>query len=74
MTEQLAEAGVNQRRVQNRAVKELMKEHTWVEVMMVVVSKGIVKTAGWGLMARVIVGAVLSVTDLATDVFVLWQY
>jgi hypothetical protein len=33
-----------------------------------------VKTAAWGLMFRVIVGAVLSVTDLATDLIVLNQF
>lgn len=66
MTEQLAEAGVNQWRVQNRAVRELMEEQAWFEPMFVVVGKGIVKTAAWGLMARVILGAVLSVGDLVT--------
>lgn len=58
MTEQLAEAGVNEWRVQNRAVKELMKEQIWFKPMAVVLGMGIVKTAAWGVMARVIVGAV----------------
>ncbi|GMH53091.1 hypothetical protein TL16_g01370 [Triparma laevis f. inornata] len=70
----LAEAGVNEWRVQNPAVKELMEEQAWFEPMAVVVSKGIVKTASWGMMARVIVGAVLSMTDLATDLLVLRQF
>ncbi|GMH82077.1 hypothetical protein TL16_g09141 [Triparma laevis f. inornata] len=74
MTEHLAEAGVNEWRVQNRAVKELMAEEVWFEPMAAVLGKGIVKSAAWGLMARVIVGAVLSMTDLITDLFVLWQY
>ncbi|GMH68630.1 hypothetical protein TL16_g04977 [Triparma laevis f. inornata] len=74
MTEQLAEAGVNLWKVQNRAVKELMVEQVWFEPMAVVLGKGIVKTAAWGLMARVIVGALLSMTDLSTDMFVLYQF
>ncbi|GMH60916.1 hypothetical protein TrLO_g13642 [Triparma laevis f. longispina] len=74
MTEQLAEAGLDQWRVQNRAVKELMEKQLWFEPMMVVLSRAIIKTAAWGLMGRVIVGAALSVTDLLTDLFVLWQY
>ena len=45
MTEQLAEAGVNEWRVQNRAMKELMEEQIWLEPMFVVAEKGIVKTA-----------------------------
>ncbi|GMH94949.1 hypothetical protein TL16_g13041 [Triparma laevis f. inornata] len=51
-----------------------MREEVWFEPMAVVLGKGIVKSASWGLMARVIVGAVLSVTDLATDLFVLYQF
>ncbi|GMH61833.1 hypothetical protein TrLO_g9120 [Triparma laevis f. longispina] len=74
MTESLAEAGVEQWRVQNRAVKELMEEHEWFEPMVVVLGKGIVKTAPWGLMFRVIVGAILSVTDLGTDLLMLKQF
>lgn len=42
--------------------------------MFVALGKDIVKTAHWGLMARVIVGAVLSVADMATDLFVLHQF
>ncbi|GMH82627.1 hypothetical protein TL16_g09322 [Triparma laevis f. inornata] len=74
MTEQLAEAGANEWRVQNRAVKELMKEQIWFKPMAVVLGMGIVKTAAWGVMARVIVGAVLSVADLLTDFVVLQQF
>ncbi|GMH49741.1 hypothetical protein TL16_g00600 [Triparma laevis f. inornata] len=49
-------AGVAQWRGQNPAVGELMDEHPWVEQMMLVLSKGIVKTAAWGLMWRVTLG------------------
>ena len=74
MTEHLAVAGVNEWRVQNRAVTELMEEHIWFETMMVILGQGIVKTAAWGLMARVIIGAVMSVTDLATDIVILREF
>ncbi|GMH77977.1 hypothetical protein TL16_g07607 [Triparma laevis f. inornata] len=74
MTEQLAEAGVNEWRVQNRAVKELMEAHVWFEPMAVVLGKGLVKTAAWGVMSRVMIGAILSVTDLVTDLVVLHQF
>ncbi|GMH95050.1 hypothetical protein TL16_g13066 [Triparma laevis f. inornata] len=74
MTEQLAQAGVNQWRVQNKAMKELMKEEIWFESTCVVLGKGIVKSAAWGLMARVIIGAVVSLTDLVTDVIMLREY
>ncbi|GMH91106.1 hypothetical protein TL16_g11959 [Triparma laevis f. inornata] len=74
MTEALAESGVDQWRVQNRAVRELCERHEWFKPMFVALGKDIVKTAHWGLMARVIVGAVLSVADMATDLFVLHQF
>ncbi|GMI04520.1 hypothetical protein TrLO_g15472 [Triparma laevis f. longispina] len=55
-------------------MKELMKEREWFEPFVAEIGKGIVKTSAWGLMWRVTVGAVLSLTDLATDLLVLWQY
>ncbi|GMH55451.1 hypothetical protein TL16_g01910 [Triparma laevis f. inornata] len=67
-------AGVDQWRGQNPAVGELMDEHNWVEQMMLVLSKGIVKTAAWGLMWRVTLGAVLSLGDLVTDLIVLKRF
>ncbi|GMH67107.1 hypothetical protein TrLO_g1849 [Triparma laevis f. longispina] len=51
-----------------------MEEQDWFEPMVVVLGKGIVKAAAWGLMARIIIGAVLSVTDLATDLVILHQF
>ncbi|GMI09905.1 hypothetical protein TrLO_g15291 [Triparma laevis f. longispina] len=74
MTELTAEAGVNQWRVQNRAAKELIEKYDWFEPMIVALGRGIVKTAPWGLMTRVISGAVVSVADLATDALVLKQF
>ncbi|GMH73697.1 hypothetical protein TL16_g06259 [Triparma laevis f. inornata] len=67
-------AGVDQWKIQNRAVRELVEKREWFEPFIVVVSKSIVKTAAWGLMWRVTVGAALSMADLITDLYVLWQY
>ncbi|GMI14746.1 hypothetical protein TrVE_jg7316 [Triparma verrucosa] len=46
----------------------------WFEPMMIVIGKGIVKSAAWGLMWRVTTGAVLSITDLVTDLIVLKRF
>ncbi|GMH95781.1 hypothetical protein TL16_g13231 [Triparma laevis f. inornata] len=67
-------AGVDQWRLQNPAVGELMDEHNLVEPMIIVISKGIVKTAVWGLMWRVTLGAVLSLGDLVKDLIVLKRF
>ncbi|GMH74229.1 hypothetical protein TrLO_g13860 [Triparma laevis f. longispina] len=66
--------GESSGRGQNRAVGGLMKKHDWFKPMVVVISKSVVKTAAWGLMWRVTVGGVVSMTDLVTDLFVVWQY
>mmetsp|Transcript_23176 Transcript_23176/g.43548 ORF Transcript_23176/g.43548 Transcript_23176/m.43548 type:complete len:1049 (-) Transcript_23176:44-3190(-) len=73
-SKKLAEAGVDQWKVQNNAVKELMEKYVWFYPMILVVSKGIVKSAAWGLMWRVVVGTVLSMTDMGTDLLVLKQF
>ncbi|GMH61704.1 hypothetical protein TL16_g03315 [Triparma laevis f. inornata] len=48
--------GVDAWRMQNLAVKELMERFEWFEPMAVVLGKGIVKTAAWGLLWRVTIG------------------
>ncbi|GMH78176.1 hypothetical protein TrLO_g2562 [Triparma laevis f. longispina] len=73
-SKKLIGAGIDQWKRQNQAVKELMETHEWFEPMAVVLGKGIVRTAAWGLMWRVFIGATLSVTDLATDLLVLKQF
>ncbi|GMI17500.1 hypothetical protein TrLO_g6041 [Triparma laevis f. longispina] len=70
-SKKLVDAGVDVWKNQNRAVKELSEKYEWLEPMTVVISKGIVKTAAWGLLWRVTLGAVLSITDLVTDIMVL---
>ncbi|GMH61177.1 hypothetical protein TL16_g03202 [Triparma laevis f. inornata] len=67
-------AGVDQWRIQNRAVKELMAKYAWFEPMISVLGTGIVKAAAWGLMWRVCVGAVLSLSDLISDILILKEY
>ena len=58
-SKKLASAGIDQWKVQNRAVKELMEKHVWFNGMILILGTGIVKTAAWGLMWRVTIGAVL---------------
>mmetsp|Transcript_18700 Transcript_18700/g.38909 ORF Transcript_18700/g.38909 Transcript_18700/m.38909 type:complete len:1880 (-) Transcript_18700:55-5694(-) len=66
----VAKTGVDQWRLQNRAVGELFEEFPWVEDMFVAVSEGVVKAAPWGLMFRVILGALTSMVDLLTDIYI----
>ncbi|GMH96227.1 hypothetical protein TrST_g8696 [Triparma strigata] len=74
MTEQLMEAGVRLWIMENRPLKEISSELIWFEPFIVVLSKGIVKTAAWGLMWRVILGTFLSRGDLITDILVLKEF
>lgn len=73
-SKKLIDAGIDQWRVQNRAVKQLMEKYDWFKPMVVVVGMGIVKAAPWGLVWRVSLGAMLSVLDLSTDLIVLHQF
>jgi hypothetical protein len=69
-------AGVDVWRLQNRAVAEMFIEFPWMESMFIAVGKGVVKTQPWGMMFRVVTGAVTSILDLATDIYVtaaFWQ-
>jgi hypothetical protein len=67
-------AGVDMWRLQNRAVGELFEEFPWMEGMFVELGKGVVKAAPWGLTFRVTVGAVTSIFDLLTDVYVTYMF
>jgi len=51
-----------------------MDEFPWTTDMFVVIGEGIVKAAPWGLMARVLIGAVTSTVDLGTDIFVAYMF
>ena len=51
-------------------VQEVMREHGWLRQMLKVVVKELYLKTNFGLKARVMAGAVLSMTDLLTDVYV----
>ena len=53
---------------------ELLNERPWLESLLVVVGRGVVKAAAWGLMWRVSIGAILSLLDLSTDIYVGWEF
>ena len=65
---------MNQWREANKAVDELFKQHEWVESAFVVLGKGVVKTASWGVLWRVTASAVFSVADVGTDCYVAYDY
>lgn len=54
-----ARSGVNQWRDQNLAAEQLLDEFPWMEDLFVAIGEGVVKTAPWGMLWRVGVGATL---------------
>lgn len=68
------EAGVRLWIMENRPLRKISSELIWFEPFIVVLGKGIVKTAAWGLMWRVILGTFLSMGDLITDILVLKEF
>ena len=73
-SKKLATAGVDGWRVQNKPVDELLEKYPPLEKMFVVLSSEVVKTAPWGLMWRVGIGAFLSLTDMGTDLNVGYRF
>ena len=67
-------AAVDQWRLQNAAVGELFEEFPWMNDMFMAVGYGVVRAAPWGLQARVTVGAVTSMFDLLTDIYVTYMF
>jgi hypothetical protein len=63
----MAESGLKQWEMQNRAAQELFDEYPFLEETMLVVSQEVIRTAPWGLMWRVGVGSTLSILDMVTD-------
>jgi hypothetical protein len=66
----ISKAGVDMWRLQNRSVRELFEEFPWMKDLIGTVAEGVVKSAPWGMMFRVVVGAGTSMTDFLTDVYV----
>ena len=69
-----AEAGVNQWRQANQAINELFELYPWIESTFIILGKGVVKTASWGVMWRVSISAIFSIADLGTDCLVGYEY
>jgi len=69
-----AEAGVDEWILKYRCLIELDRTEAWFRPMMNTVANRRLEEVSWGIMMRVMVGAGLSVMDLATDIFVIWEY
>jgi len=69
-----AEAGLFEWKNQNRSMVELFERHSWVESMILAMSREILKTAPWGLVWRVLTGSGLSVLDMASDIYICTVY
>jgi hypothetical protein len=55
-------------------VQEVMREHGWLRPMLEAVVKELFLKTNLGLKARVMAGALLSMTDLVTDVYVTYKF
>ena len=69
-----AEAGVQDWIGRYRCLGELDRAEVWFRPMMNVVGERLLGEVGWGLKMRVIVGAGLSIMDMATDMFMIVKY
>ena len=56
--------------LQYPALQEVMKEFVWVRPMLEYVAFKLMQEGRWGVKARVFIGAAMSITDLATDIYV----
>ena len=69
-----AEAGVDEFILKYRSLRELDKEAAWFRPMLNVVAKRLLGEVSWGLKMRLMMGAGLSIMDMATDIFVVVGY
>jgi hypothetical protein len=69
-----ATIGVDEWILQFPALQEVDKEHSWFRPMVENISYILVGEVGWGLKARVAIGATMSIGDLSTDIFVAFMY
>jgi hypothetical protein len=56
------------------ALQELDEEYEWFRPMLEIISYRFLEEVPWGLKARVTVGAITSMTDLVTDVYVTYMF
>jgi hypothetical protein len=56
------------------ALQELDEEYEWFRPMLETISYRLLEEVPWGLKARVTVGAITSMTDLLTDVYVTYMF
>ena len=69
-----AEQGVYEWKKRNRSVRELFEKFPWMEATVTAMAREVFKNAAWGLIIRVVVGAGVSILDLASDAFVVKLY
>ena len=69
-----AEAAVDEWILKHAPLQELDREAAWFRTMLNVIARRLLAEVSWGLKMRVIMGAGLSILDMATDVFVIWRY
>ena len=56
--------------LQCQPVLEIFEEHKWVKSMLTTIAFMLMREVQWGVKARVTFGAVTSVFDLVTDIYV----
>jgi hypothetical protein len=74
LTTQTAAHAVDEWAHQYPEVQEVMRENVWFRPMVETIAKMLFKNSKLGLKARVIFGAVTSMTDLLTDIYVTYTF
>ena len=69
-----AEAGVDIWILTHKALIQFDKEEAWFRPLINIVGKRLLGEVSWGLKTRVVMGAGLSILDMATDIFVIMGY
>ena len=57
-----------------QALTEMNSEFIWFEPMMVVIATRLLQDSNWGLIMRLVIGVLLSFTDVATDTYMILRY
>ena len=60
--------------MQNPCISELYEKYPWTEHLVLTMAQEILKTAPWGVVWRVVIGATLSFLDLGSDLGVIVYY